>query len=250
MFTGEYNHFYNQVPITVFKLNNEAKSIFDQIMSLQDAYNSLLSDAQDGEDSFADAYMVLKGVIAEDEEFRKMKVNKILMIDQDASAEYLTKNVNNEQFKNLEEIYDDQIYRISGCPNFTDEKFFASSGIALRFRLLQFENKAASIVNQMKKALQRRIELICEVLHLTDADTVWRDVDIRFTRNIPDQLIPSTVQDLIEYKGLVSDETLLALVPFIDSPEEEMEKVRAQKEDNMELYRFDTKEDDDEESAE
>ena len=171
-FIGQYNHFYNQVPVTVFSLNNERKSIFDQVMSLQDAYNSLLSDAQDSEDAFADAYLVLKGTTADEDDLKQMRVNKVLMIDQDASAEYLTKTSNQEQFKSLEEIYDDQIYRVSGCPNFTDEKFFASSGIALRFRLLQFENKAASIVNQMKKALQRRIELICEVLHLTDSETV------------------------------------------------------------------------------
>ena len=244
---NEEPHYYGQVPITVFKLNREQKSIFDQIMSLQDAYNNLMSDAQDTEDAFADCYMVLKGVTADEEELSKMKTNKILMMDTDASAEYLTKDINNQQFSSLQDIYDDQIYRKAGCPNFTDEKFFASSGIALRFRLLQFENKASGIVNQMTKALQRRLELLCGVLNLTGSEYIWRDVDIRFTRNIPDQLVPSTAQEVITYKGTVSEHTLLGLLPFVENVDEEEKLLEEERQAGMELFRSNLTEEDEDE---
>ena len=245
-FIREEPHYFGQVPVTVFKLNREQKSIFDQIMTLQDAYNNLMSDAQDTEDAFADCYMVLKGVTADDEELSKMKTNKILMMDTDASAEYLTKDIDNQQFSSLQDIYDDQIYRKAGCPNFTDEKFFATSGIALRFRLLQFENKASGIVNQMTKALQRRLELLCGVINLTGSEYIWRDVDIRFTRNIPDQLVPSTAQELITYKGTVSEHTLLGLLPFIENVEEEEALLEEERKSNMELFQTNIDEDEDE----
>lgn len=37
----EQPHYFQQVPFVVFKLNNEQESIFDKVMSLQDAYNEL-----------------------------------------------------------------------------------------------------------------------------------------------------------------------------------------------------------------
>jgi SPP1 family phage portal protein len=61
-------HHYNQVPITVFSLNKEEESIFDKIITLQDAYNKLLSSEVDDFEAFCDAYLVLKGCIAEEED--------------------------------------------------------------------------------------------------------------------------------------------------------------------------------------
>jgi hypothetical protein len=37
----------------------------------------------------------------------------------------------------------------------------------MRYKLVGFENVASNIVANMTKALQRRIELICEILYLT-----------------------------------------------------------------------------------
>ena len=90
-------HNFGQVPVTVFMLNEEAQSIFAQIMSLQDAYNTLISSEIDDWEAFVDAYMVLKGVTADDEDIKGMKENRILILDPDSSAEYLTKQVNDSQ---------------------------------------------------------------------------------------------------------------------------------------------------------
>jgi hypothetical protein len=40
------------------------------------------------------------------------------------------------------------------------------------------------------------------------------------------------------YKGLVSDSTLLGLVPFVKDADEELKKVQEQKEENLSLYNF------------
>ena len=95
----EYQHFYNQCPVTVFSLNTDEDCIFDQVVTLQDAYNTLISAGVDDFEAFADAYMVLKGVIADDEDLTQMKKNRVLMIDSDADAQYLTKDIKNEAFQ-------------------------------------------------------------------------------------------------------------------------------------------------------
>jgi len=63
-------------------------------MTLQDAYNKLLSAEVDDFESFADAYLVLKGMMGTDpEDLADMKRNRALLLDNDAEASYLTKNI-------------------------------------------------------------------------------------------------------------------------------------------------------------
>lgn len=230
-------HHYNQVPITVFSLNKDEESIFDKIISLQDAYNKLLSSEVDDFEAFCDAYLVLKGCIAEEEDVRTMKQNRVLVLDSDASAEYLTKSVSDTQIENMLKNINDTIHKIANSPDFNDEKLLAQSGIAMRYKLVGFENVAAAVVANMTKALQRRIELICEILNLTGGEEMWRDIKINFTRNLPVNTLEAA-QIVNALRGVVSDETLIAQIPFIDNPADEIEKINKQKERNMAMYNF------------
>ena len=91
----------------MFSLNREETSIFNQIISLQDAYNTLLSDEVDDFEAFADAYLVLKGVTADTDDLVEMKKNRVLIMDTDAEASYLTKNITDTQIQNMLENIND-----------------------------------------------------------------------------------------------------------------------------------------------
>lgn len=229
----EYPHFYNQCPITVFSLNTDEDCIFDQVITLQDAYNTLISSGVDDIEAWADAYLILKGVIADDEELAEAKRKRAFGIDTDADVSYLTKDVDNSQFEYMVENIHKQIHQISLTPDFTDKNFMAQSGEAIKYKLTGFETAAAGIESNMLKALQRRIELICSIFSLTDEEQQWRDVSINFTRNLPNSLTPTTVNELTAYKSLVSDETLLSLVPFVKDVDDEMEKMKKQTEEEL-----------------
>lgn len=218
-------HHFKQVPITVFTLNADSESIFGQVLTLQDAYNNLVSGEADDFDSWADAYLVLKGCTAEDNDLMEMKRNRCLILDTDAEVSYLTKSINDTQIQNMLQNLNDKIHKISNSPDFSDEKFFASTGIALRLKLIGFENTAADIVSEMKKALQKRIELLCEILSLTDSESTWRDIKITFTRNLPMET-ENIVASVNALRGLVSTKTLLGQLPFIEDPEEELDKLK------------------------
>lgn len=208
-------------------------------MSLQDAYNNLLSAEIDDFDAFADAYLILKGVVADSDDLANMKQNRVLLMDADDSAEYLTKNISDTQIQNMLQNINDQIHKMSNSPDFNDEKLMAQSGIAMKYKLIGFENVSSAIVANMTKALQKRIELICEVLNLTDGVAMWRDIKITFTRNLPENTL-ETAQMVNQLRGLVSDETLLSQIPFITNPAEEVERVKEQKQLNVDLYSFPT----------
>ena len=232
----EEPHYFGMVPITVFQLNENRKSIFDQIITLQDAYNELLSAEVDDFQSFADAYLVLKGMMGTDpEDLADMKRNRALLLDSDADASYLTKNISDTQIENMLSNINDAIHKIANSPDFNDEKLLAQSGIAMRYKLVGFENASSAIEAEMRKALQRRIELICAIANLKGSESVWRDIKITFTRNLPTNLT-ETAQVVNSLRGLVSDQTLLSLLPFITDTQAEMDRLAEEKQANYSLY--------------
>ena len=234
----EEPHYFGMVPITVFELNNDRVSIFDQIMTLQDAYNKLLSAEVDDFESFADAYLVLKGMMGTDPaDLADMKRNRALLLDNDAEASYLTKNISDTQIQNMLNNINDNIHKIANSPDFNSDKFMAQTGIAMRFKLVQFENASSAIEAEMRKALQRRIELICAIGNIKGDNLSFDDVKITFTRNLPTNLT-ETAQVVNSLRGLVSDQTLLSLLPFVEDSQAELDRLNQQKQMNMDMYSF------------
>ena len=234
----EEPHYFGMVPITVFELNNDRVSIFDQIMTLQDAYNKLLSAEVDDFESFADAYLVLKGVMGTNEEdLADMKRRRAIQIDSDADVSYLTKNISDTQIQNMLNNINDNIHKIANSPDFNSDKFMAQTGIAMRFKLVQFENASSAIEAEMRKALQRRIELICAIGNIKGDNLSFDDVKITFTRNLPTNLT-ETAQVVNSLRGLVSDQTLLSLLPFVEDSQAELDRLNQQKQMNMDMYSF------------
>ena len=237
-FINEEPHYFGQCPANIFYLPDE-KSIFDCIMSLQDSVNELLSDEIDDYSAFCDAYLALVGVDCDNEDIALMKQNRVLVLPEGAVAQWLTKNANDAQVENILKRLHDDIYRIAQMPDFCSETFVGgvSSGIALRFRLTGMENRAGRIEALMKQALQRRIELICGIASLKLGEEVFRDIQITFKRNIPND--ETQVYQMVNMlKGTVSDETLLGQLPFISDVNAELERVKEQKANNIELYSF------------
>ena len=249
IFKGQEMHYFSQCPANIFNLPDE-KSIFDCILSLQDAANEVLNSEIDDYSAFCDAYLVLKGVDADSEDIATMKENRVLLIPESAEANWLTKAANDTQVENILKRIHESIYRVAQCPDFSSESFVGgvSSGIAIQYRLTGMEDRASIVCAEMKKALQRRIELIAGIASLKLGEEVFRDIEITFKRNIPEDTnsIISLVNSL---KGSVSDGTLLAQIPFVTDVNKELEALQAQKQANLSLYSFAPATDEDEEET-
>ena len=237
-YIGEEKHYFSQCPANIFALPDE-KSIFDCVLTLQDAANEIVSSEIDDYSAFCDAYLTLIGVDAETDDIAAMKENRVLILPEGAAAQWLTKNANDTQVENIMKRIHDSIYRIAACPDFSSETFVGgvSSGVAIRYRLTGMENKAGIIEGEMKKALQRRVEIICGIASLSLGEEVFRDIQIDFKRNIPEDLT-SLMNVVNAMKGTVSDSTLLGMLPFVDDVNAELEAVQEQKQANMAMYSF------------
>ena len=237
-FVAEEPHYFSQCPANVFYLPDE-KSIFDCVIGLQDAANEVLSSEIDDFSAFCDAYLALIGVDAERDDIAAMKENRVLILPEGSSAAWITKNSNDTQVENILKRIHDSIYRIAQCPDFSSETFVGgvSSGVAIRYRLTGMETRAGKIEAEMKKALQRRVEIICGIATLKLGEEVFRDIKIEFKRNIPEDLA-ATANLINTLKGVVSDATLLSQLDFISDVNEELEQIKKENADKMSVYGF------------
>ena len=243
-FIDEVPHYFSQCPANVLALPDE-KPVFECILSLQDAANEILSDEIDDYSAFCDAYLSLIGADIDAEDVASMKENRVLVLPEGAAANWLTKNSSDAQVENILKRIHDNIYRIAKCPDFSSETFVGgvSSGIAIRYRLTGMETRAAAICAKMKKALQRRIEIITGIASLKLGEEVFRDIEINFKRNIPED--NTSIVNLVNaLKGTVSDATLLSQIPFVADVQKELDAIKKQKQENISLYSFGNDEED------
>lgn len=233
---SEEPHYFSQCPANVLIMPEE-KSIFDCIMGLQDSYNEILTSEIDDYSAFVDAFLALYGADADEDSIVSMKQNRVLILPEGANAQWLVKQTNDTQIENMLKRVQDSIYRIAAAPDFSSDSFTngVSSGVAIRYKLTGMETRAARIEAIMKKALQRRVEIICGMVALKLGENIFRDIVITFTRNVPTDgnEIINTVNSL---RGLVSNETLLSMIPQITEPAEEVRKAKEEQMNILGLY--------------
>lgn len=237
-FIESYPHYFGMVPIAIYKNNEEESGDFEQVISLIDAYDKLESDSLNDFEYFVDAYLALYGFTAEPEDIAQMKENRVLLMDEGTSAEWLIKDTSDNNIENIKNRIDADIHKFAKCPNLADKEFASNaSGVAIKFKLLGTENKVSIKERKFKRGLQQRLELLANIKGVLANGFDWRSIDIIFTRNIPanDVDIANMVNTL---SGIVSEETLLAQIPFVEDVAGEIERLDKEKEKDKELNPF------------
>lgn len=226
----ERPHSFGAVPIIIYKNNEENIGDFELVLSLIDAYDKIVSDNVNDLEYFVDAYLCLYGMMGTDaEDVAQMKENRVLLMDGEARAEWLVKQINDGYIENLKTRINEDIHKFSFCPSLTDMDFASNaSGVAMKYKLMGLENSTAKKEASFKKGIQRRIELICNVLYLMGTDYDYRDIEVVFTRNTPANI--TEIAEVLNNIGhLLSEETQISLLPFdIDFEAEKAKKEKEQ----------------------
>lgn len=222
-------HPFGDVPVVEYLNNDQRQGDFEKVLSAIDAYDKAQSDTANDFEYFADAYLKIRNMSGtKEEDVAEMKKNRVILLDDDGDADWLIKQINDAAAENYKNRLQHDIHRFSKTPNLTDVQFGTQvTGIALRYKLWGLEQNAVTKERKMKKGLQRRIELICNVLAVKGKVYDWRDVQMTFTRNIP-AVLPELANMVQQLKGIVSDKTLLAQLPFVEDPAGELEQLEEQ----------------------
>ena len=234
-------HFFGDVPVSVYLNNDEMYGDFEKVKSLIDAYDQAQSDTANDFEYFTNALLVISGVPIEDKEagldFKNDRV--INFMGSDGKAEYLIKNINDSALENYKNRLVEDIEKFTQVPALTDEKFAGNvSGESMKYKLMGLENITGIKEAKFKKGLMRRIELLCNFLNISTNDiALYTDIQPVFTRNRPqnETELANMVKGLY---GILSDETLISRLPFIENAREEIEKRNSEKESTLDSYNF------------
>ena len=221
----EEQHAFNAVPVVIYQNNAEELGDFEEVIPLIDAYDKIQSDSVNDMEYFADAYLAMYGIDAEPEDISAMKEQRVLLFPSDAKAEWLVKSINDTYVENLKTRLDKDIHKFSTVPAMTDEQFASNaSGVAMKYKLMGLENITAKKERCFKKGLQRRLEIICNMLAVMGMNYDYRAIDIIFKRNIPANL--TEMAEVIDKIGhLFSEETQISLLPIdVDYTAEKVKK--------------------------
>ena len=235
---GEKPHPFRDIPVVEYKNNDERLGDFENVISLIDAYELVMSDSTNELQYFSDAYLVIRNLLATDSnDIAQMKNNRVISLDEDGEANWLVKDVNDKHIQNLLDRLKKDIHKFSKTPNLSDEEFVSNlSGVAIRYKLWGLEQDAANKERKFKRGLMKRFLLMCDYLSMVEGkDFKFSDVKITFTRNIPENILEQ-VQMLTGLNGMVSQETLLSQLPFIDDVAEELAKLQQEQEKALLTY--------------
>lgn len=243
----EVEHNLGFVPICSYENNNRRIGDFEKVITLIDAYDQASSDTANDFEYFTDALLVISGQLipSSDEEGNPLnfKDNRVLnFTTNEGDAKYLIKQINDTALENYKSRLNKDIHKFSNVIDLSDENFAANlSGVAIKFKLTGMENKTAIKANKFRKGLMRRIEIIVKYLGVADLIKGTEDFDLYaditpvFTRNIP-----SNAKELADIAkslyGILSDETIFGMIPQVENPQEELEKVKKQKEEAAESF--------------
>lgn len=227
-------HWFGSVPVIAYENNGYRQGDFEQVISLIDAYNGLMSSRLTDKQKFVDALLVFFGMsLREGDEGRLAREKFLDGAPLDARAEYIQKTLDEGSVQVLADALVREIHKMTMTVDMSDEKFAGnSSGQALKLKLLTMNLLVKGKMRRMEKGLKERFRLYNHFLTMKgEMDEVSvDDVDVEFTLNTP--INEGEIVELVTgLQGIVDDETLLSQLWFIRDPAEAVKNIRTQREE-------------------
>ncbi|MBF7122050.1 phage portal protein [Pediococcus pentosaceus] len=233
---------FGQVPAVEFFDNEERQGVFENAMTLIDALNNVVSQKANQNAYFDNAYLLLKGMDLDGDDGKlalNLDGNQIIYAPNEESvngtAEFLSKPDGDAMQEHLTDRLINMIYQVCMVANLNDDSFSGnSSGVALQYKLLPMKNMAANKERKFTQALRKlyKIAFGVETILDTTKTEAWQDLKFQFTRNLPVNLADeaSTAKNLV---GLVSQETLLSTLSFVDDAKNEINRMKEEQQEQI-----------------
>ncbi len=224
--TGYKEHYYQDVPFIEYLNNEERLGDFEGVTSLIDIYNKVQSNTANIFEY--NDQSILKIINMGDvtlEDIKEMKKERAIALDSDGDIDWLLKTVDDTAIENFKKRLRDDIHMFANVPNLTDESFGGNiTGVAVSYKLWGLEQICAIKERKFKKGLQRRIELITNLLNLKGGHYNYMDIDMSFRRNKPQNLL-EIAQVMTILSSDLSRETRLKMLPIVEDVKDELKKL-------------------------
>ena len=231
-------HYFNGLPVIEFMENESRQGAYENVISLIDTYELMLSDTANTINYFSDCYLVLTGMQeTQAEDIARMKNDRVLLVPEGCEASFLTKNVSENYNENMLKRLQEQIFVVACTPLLSDSSFSSnSSGVAIQFKLFSMEKSVQLKENIFRTGFNRMFNLIKDMINLYERKSYTEDDRIiqTFTRSLPMDL--SALADSIsKLNGVVSRRTLMSQLDFVSDASLEENQLRIEQEEVMEM---------------
>lgn len=236
----EKENFFRDVPIVEYENNSSRRSDFEAVLNLIDLYDSAQSDTANYTQDLNDAMLKIEGYVnLSGEQAKEMKKNNIVIAKpavapdgsvQPVHVDYIYKKYDVAGAEAYKSRIANDIFLISCVPNMLDEKFGGNqSGEALKMKLFGLSQKRATKERKFKRGLRKRYQLIkAQMNRASEGDFDVEKIIITFTENLP-RAVSQELEWFTKAGGKLSLQTLLTLLPFVENPQEEMDKMESEK---------------------
>lgn len=236
--TGRESHYFGGVPLIEYENNDERQGDFEQVISLMDAYNVLMSDRVNDKEQLVDAILVIINAQLGKEGYNLLKEQRGIELPEGSDAKFLTKQLTESDVEVLKKAITDDIHKFSLVPNLTDELFAGNlSGVAIRYKLFGFNQLIKTKERYFESGLMERFELYNNYLNVKSNMPIipTTEVSAVFSRNLPVNEM-ELAQMAATLKDTLSDESIITLLtPLLSSldPAEELKKLNAQRKEKV-----------------
>lgn len=226
---------YGQVPAVEFFETEERESLYGGgILTLVDALDDTLSQKLDNINYLADSYMYLLGGRIDPDEIQMMRLNRFIQVDGNDAINMKIGFLERPDGDNIQEHMIDHlnqtIHEDTGIPDMKDEAFSGnSSGVAIRYKLMPMENRAMTKERKFTQGLRKLYKIVfSSFTNVLDKPDAWRDLNFKFTRNIPANLADE-VATAKNAEGIVSQKTQLSMISTVTDPQAELDEIAKEK---------------------
>ena len=240
----ETGYNWTKIPLIPFKYNNKEIPLIRMVKNLQDGLNVILSNFQNNmEEDVRNTILILKNYDGQNlGEFRKnlaaVGAVKVRTVDgADGGVDKLTIEVNSENYKAILEIFKKAIIENAMGYDAKDDRL---AGNPNQMNIQSMYSDIDLDANNMETEFQASFEELlwfvnCHFANMGMGDFEGEEVEIIFNRDI---LISEgeVIDNCQKSVGVLSDETIIANHPWCDDVETELQRIKKQKEAELEQY--------------
>lgn len=233
--SGTEDHYWHGVPVIEYRNNDERMGDYESVIPMIDAYNRVQSNTANMYQYNDDAIMVLSHMgAATSNDIVQIKEEGAISLANGGKIDWLLKDINDAGLEHYKDRLTRDIHALCGVPRLSDEQFADNlSGVAISYKLWGLEQVTAIKERKFKRSLQRRAELITNILHITSNPAYdYRDISIQFRRNQP-QNLPELAEVVTKLAADLSRETRLKLLPVVNNVQDEIDKLKAEEDEQL-----------------
>lgn len=242
---GDIEYNWPRIPLVFFRTSPKEIPLIRKLKGLQDALNTMLSDLPNAmeENAGGQGILVVKNYDGTNlGEFRKnlstYRAVKVRTVDgADGGIDSISVEVNPANYETVLKLLKKAIIENAMGYDAKDDRLGGNANtMNIRSMYSDIDLDANDMESEYQAAFSQLLELVASYMAGTGKGD-YRNTPVKITFNrdmIFDEL--AIMQTLSGLGVELSNETLIGQVPFVDDVQKEIERLKKQKEENMDIY--------------